>query len=230
MAGLHEGHRERMRERFAKNGFDGFADHEVLEVLLFGSIPRSNTNPLGHKLIDRFGSFAAVCDASIEELTSVEGIGRASALQIKMLPEYFKVYLRSHEENQQKNQTLDNVAHLKAYLRPYFIGKTREELIVLSVSSASQPLGITQISTGSESSTDVDLRKLIEAVVTSHASAAVLAHNHPRGVAMPSKQDIITTKEIYKHLRNLDIRLLDHLIFTENDCLSFHESNYSVID
>ena len=68
MAGEHAGHRQRMRERFLTGGLEGFADHEVLELMLFYAIPQRNVNPLAHRLLDRFGTLHAVLEAPVEEL------------------------------------------------------------------------------------------------------------------------------------------------------------------
>lgn len=229
MEHLHEGHRARMRERFAKNGFEGFSDHEVLEVVLFGAIARGNTNPLGHRLIEKFGSFADVCDASIEELMTVEGIGRTSALQIKMIPELCRVYLKSHE-NKSENQDLSSSERLMAYLRPHFISKTKETLLLLTLDNKSQPIECTTISEGSVNSAGVDMRKITETVIRTNASAAILAHNHPNGHAIPSNNDIAVTKHVRTYLADIGVPLVDHLIYTERDCISFRESGYSFID
>ena len=89
---LHEGHRQRLKERFIKNGLSDFEDHNVLELLLFYSVPRSDTNELGHKLLKKFGSLSNVFDAPVDELCKVEGIGLHSATLIKLIPELCNLY------------------------------------------------------------------------------------------------------------------------------------------
>ena len=89
---VHEGHRDRLRQRFLQEGLENFQDHNVLELLLFYSIPRKDTNEEAHNLINRFGSLSGVFDASFEELCEVKGIGENSAALIKIMPELFKKY------------------------------------------------------------------------------------------------------------------------------------------
>ena len=84
MAGEHAGHRQRMRERFLCGGLDGFADHEVLELMLFYAIPQRNVNPLAHRLLERFGTLHAVLEASVADLMKVEGVGRHTALLLNL--------------------------------------------------------------------------------------------------------------------------------------------------
>jgi len=216
---VHSGHRARMRERFMANGFEGFADHEVLEVLLYNVITRGNTNPLGHKLIERFGSFARVCDASIEELMSVEGIGESCAIQIKMIPELLRYYMLSHEKHTSR-PPLNDGALVAEYLRPYFLSQTKEILYFLTLDNSSRPLECVKISEGVINATDVDLRKITEVAINSRACFAILAHNHPYGHAFPSTEDLRVTELIAKHLQTIGIQLVDHMLFTETEAVS----------
>ncbi len=227
MEQVHEGHRNRMRERFATNAFEGFAEHEVLEVALFGAIPRGNTNPIAHELINRFGSFAKVCDAPIEELMKVNGIGRSSAIQIKMIPEFCKYYLLSSQQNTFSGPLTNSDAVIE-YLKPYFVGKTNEALFLLSLDNMSRPIECTLVSEGAVNATRVDMRKITELVVKLHASAVILAHNHPDGYAFPSQEDIITTKRVRDHLKTIGVSLLDHIIYTPNEMLSMAESGFQM--
>ena len=119
---------------------------------------------------------------------------------------------------------------MKAYLRPFFVGKTCETLYMLALDNAIRPIDCILISEGSVRSSDVDFRKITEHVLRTKASSVVLAHNHPRGQPIPSAEDIEVTKFAHKHLKALDVLLIDHLIFNDYDVLSFRESGYSFID
>ena len=96
---MHEGHRKRLRENFLKNGLDNFQSHNVLEMLLFYTIPRSDTNETAHRLIDRFGSLSAVLEAPVEELMKVKGVGERTATFLHLIPEITRVYLKDKQEN-----------------------------------------------------------------------------------------------------------------------------------
>ena len=89
---VHEGHRDRLRERFEKEGLLHFQDHEVLELMLFYAIPRKDTNPIAHRLLDAFGSLTGVLEAQISDLEKVEGIGHNTAVYIKLNVEIMKKY------------------------------------------------------------------------------------------------------------------------------------------
>ena len=106
--GMHDEHRKRVKENFRKGGLDGFQPHNVLEMLLFYSIPRRDTNEIAHMLINEFGSLAGVFDAPIEALTNVEGIGLESATLIKFIPEIFKVYEASKFSNREARLSSDD--------------------------------------------------------------------------------------------------------------------------
>lgn len=120
---LHSGHRERMRKRFLATGFDSFADHEILEVLLYYSIPRIDTNELAHRILDHFGSLSAVFDAEPEEIVKIKGVSDNTAVLIKMIPSLMRVYLA---DKQDKHPTLDTPDKVGMYLAEQFVGRTNE--------------------------------------------------------------------------------------------------------
>ena len=89
--GIHDGHRERLRKRFLENGLSGFNEINALELLLFYALPRVDTNPIAHALLDRFKNLQGVFGASVEELKEIPGISESSAVLIKMVPEICKL-------------------------------------------------------------------------------------------------------------------------------------------
>lgn len=208
---LHEGHRKRMMERFLREGTDGFAEHEIMEIYLFNVLPRTDTNKLAHRLIDHFGSFAAVCDAPMASLMQVEGVGERTAAYLKMLPNVVRTYCISQVKNL---RVVNSTEKAGALLMPYFIGRTNEELLMLSLDSAGKVLGITTISKGSLDHASIDIRKMLETVMMYRATKVILAHNHPRSVALPSQEDIACTRRIARVLELINVSVLDHLIFS----------------
>lgn len=220
----HKGHRQRVRKRFIENGLDGFEVHEALELLLFYTVPRCDTNPLAHRLIDHFGSLSAVFDAPIDALTKF-GISENSAVLLKMIPEYARLYQDDKYNNGSKVIDFDNLGEK---LKSKFIGRTTEVLVLLLIDSKGKELFCGVISKGSLNSTDVPIRKVVDYALRYNAKVAVIAHNHPSGVAVPSREDIMSTSKLYDALKLVGINLIDHIIFADDDYVSLADSKYDI--
>ncbi|WP_432620409.1 JAB domain-containing protein [Butyricicoccus sp.] len=214
--GEHVNHRERMRQRFLEHGLDNFADHEVLELLLFYAIPRGDVNPLAHRLIDSFGSLANVLEAETEDLCRVEGMGTKTAAFLRMLPPMFRRYQTSKLQGSVFNTT-EKVAE---YLLRYYIGRPREQLSAVLLDNQCRLIRICDIAEGSTTSVHINIRKLIQCVLQYNAAHVILAHNHPRGRCSPSRADIVQTSTIREMLKNIDVRLVDHIIIAEDQWIS----------
>ncbi len=211
-----------MRKQLLKAGFENLAPHNALELLLYYTSPRKDTNALAHRLIDRFGSFSAVLDASYEELVCVEDVGESTAVFLKMLPNAFGYYLKSKEQEHPIVNSVDKAAKL---LTPYFIGATAEMLFVLSLNDKKQLIRITKVSEGIVNSTQITLKKVITEVIHTNATAVILAHNHPAGNPAPSKEDIQITNEARDILKHIQVELLDHLIIHNTSYVSIADMN-----
>lgn len=220
---LNDGHRDRVRRRFRSEGLDNFEPHEVLELLLFYVIPRGNVNHIGHRLINRFGSLSGVFNAKYEELMTVEGIGEQGALFLKLIPSVCRRFLLSSVQDK-GIAPLSNSSLTYEYAAPYFIGRTVETLYVICLNNAGIPVECCYISEGTINATQVDMRKIVEAVVRNNAVAAILCHNHPDGLARPSPEDIAVTKKAGEVLESIGVVLLDHLILVDGDFVSFHDT------
>ena len=218
----HGGHRARLRARFKAEGLSGFADHNVLELLLFYSIPQRDTNALAHRLIAEFGSLSGVFDASIDALQSVDGIGETTAVLIKMIPEIFARY----EQDKVRTDALilDTAQKAGEYLVPIFLGKTTERLVVICLNHKCKVTNTVTVSEGTGDSTELSLRKIAEAAINSNASSVILAHNHPAGVAAPSGADVEMTRHMILCLKNFDITVHDHFIIAGKDWFSMATS------
>lgn len=222
--GEHQGHRKRVKKRFYENGLDGFEPHEALEILLYYAIPRSDTNPIAHKLLNEFGSLSAILDAPIDALVKV-GLTENSSVLLKLIPEFSRLYLDDKYNNKSKIIDFDNIG---ALLQNKFVGRVNEVVILLLIDSKGKELFCGVISKGSLNSTDVPIRKIVDYALRYNAHSAVLAHNHPSGVAVPSKDDIITTSKVCEALKLVGVRLIDHLIFADDDYVSLCDSKYDV--
>ena len=209
---LHSGHRQRMRQRFLLSDFDGFAEHEILEVLLYYAIPRIDTNEIAHRLLHHFGSLSAVFDADPQELVKVKGVSEHTAELLKMIPSLARVYLSGKQE---KHPSLNTAEKMGRYLIEQFVGRTNEVVLLICLDSSLRLIRCETISEGSVSSAHVDMKRIAERVIRLNAPCAVLAHNHPRGLAVPSNDDILITREVKRTLSALDVKLVDHIVVAD---------------
>lgn len=225
MENIHEGHRKRMKERFMKSGLDDFAPHNVLEFLLFYSIPRGDTNPIAHRLIDAFGSLSGVFDATPEELMKVSGVGESTAILISMIPQMARKYL---EDKADAVNVVGGCGDIGAYLLPKFVGRTNEALMMVSIDNKNKVISCSVVAEGTVDSAKVSRRKVMEEAMKVKATRVILAHNHPRGVAVPSAEDVAMTREIGRLFAQVGIELVDHIIIADDDYVSMVASGFAI--
>lgn len=215
----HAGHRKRMREQFLKaDGLDSFPDHVALEMLLFYSAPRSDTNKLSHDLITKFGSLNGVFDAPYNALREVKGVGEQTAVLLKLVPSLVKKYLEGSISDKTHIHTTEDAVE---YLRPKFVTLKNEELIMVCLNNSGKILNTITISRGGSDFTEVDSRKIIHEIIINNASQVIFAHNHPGGICTPSSADVKFTNNLSNLLRSINARMANHIIITENDYFSF---------
>lgn len=218
---LHANHRQRLKNRFLQGGLDDFEPHNALELILFFGIPQRDTNELAHRLIDKFGSFNRVLDAPYEELVKVKGMGDNSACLIKLMTPVFRYYMKNSEFDTVNLDTPDKVGE---YLTGCFAGFTEEHVSLLSLDDMCNVLSMDFVSTGDVSSANLRFRTIIETVIKTKAASVILCHNHPGGVAIPSDQDVESTKRVKDLLKNVGVCLLDHFIIGQDDFVSMAQS------
>ena len=211
-----------MKARFLREGLDAFEDHNALELLLFYAVPQRDTNELAHKLISSFGSFSAVFDAPVESLMQVGGIKENAAILIKLIPALYGKYA----QNKQSAGTLflKSAQAAGEYLVPQFAGQSAERFLAICMNHKCKVLKTVVISDGTANSTALRSRQLAEAVIHTGATNVILAHNHPEGVAAPSMQDVDATRYLFSMLRNLGVKLNDHIIVAGDDWFSMATS------
>ena len=217
----HEGHRQRMKERFLKEGLAHFSGHEVLEMLLYYAIPYRDTNALGHTLEDSFGSLAKVLEADYQDLIKVEGVTPHVATLIALCGQLARRYQR---EQYAFVKPLYKTADFGKYLLPWFSGQKDESVVLLSMDNRYKVLNTTRVFTGSVNSTQFSMRGAVQQLLRDNATMVVMAHNHPNGHALPSNADIETTRRFAKLLQELGIKLIDHLIISDDDFISLAQS------
>ena len=214
----HKDHRKRFRKEINTSSIHpDMPDHKVLEYVLFHCIPRKDTNDVAHDLVDKFGSFAAVLEAPMHELMRVKGINEASATWIKMMIPLFRYYTA---QKAGRGKNLNTVDEIGEYVLKQYLGNKYEAVTVLSLNAANKIISFDVISEGDIDNVDLNARKVLEVVLRTSAKAVVLAHNHPSGLALPSKADIKATIEIKRFLNSVNVKLLDHIIVCDNDYVS----------
>ncbi len=211
---LHAGHRKRVKERVKTNGFEGMAEHEILEWLLFYAIPRGDVNPLAHRLINTFGGLYGVLNAGYESLMAVEGVGDATAQLLSRYTGVYRRYLQSRPTEQ------GDLAELAVRLQERFIDSREEVLVALLLSKNKRLIREMELSRGTLETVPMNLRGLTEACLTACAGYVVLAHNHPSNILLPSASDVSATQCVAEVLSRLEVRLLDHYIVGEDGCYS----------
>ena len=209
MENIHQGHREKMRQRFLKSGLESFADHEALELLLYYAIPRQDTNPIAHRLLERYGSLSAVLSAPAEDLKKVEGIGRKARLS-----------------DAAQSRAMTDVETVGAYLLERYAGETHEVVYQLCLDRKGKLLSCKRLNDGGASSASLDIRKVVENAILTSASTVILAHNHPSGIALPSDDDCAATTQAVQALQTIGVVLADHIIVADDDFVSMAQSGY----
>lgn len=220
---MHDGHRERMRKKLISQESNNFYEHEILEMLLYATMPRCDTNPLAHELIREFGSFSAVFDASYDDLLKVKGVGMSTATLLKLIPLAAGEYLK--DKGRVDGNYINSDSDAFNYVLPHYISLTEEMTSALFLSNSGKVLGYEKIGGGTVSVSEIPLRKLIAHSLKYNAAQVILFHNHPSGVAIPSKNDITTTKSIIDSLKTIDVKLADHIIIAGNDYVSMVSSS-----
>ncbi len=205
---MHDGHRERLRERFQKNGLAGFADHETLELLLFYAIPRVNTNDIAHRLIAKFGSLSGVLAAQQKDLATVAGIGENSATLISLCFELMKKYYASSRSDSKMLKSSDAAA----YIAPRLKNERQEHFYVLCLDGNYRLVHEELLFTGTINTVNVSPREVALVALRHSAVSVILVHNHPTGSLRPSKSDVQITMDILSALKPLGITLIDHLV------------------
>lgn len=217
---VHEGHRARKKEQFRAHGLAAFADHEVLELLLYYAIPRQDTNPIAHRLMERFGSLDAVFTADLAELSAVDGVGESAATLLALIrPLFQRVHLAATREI-----ILADEEAIGDYFFDLFLGEREEKLYEACLDAKSRLLSCQLISSGGMDSMQVNVRRVVENAIKCSATSVLLAHNHPSGLALPSPEDNATTLSIYNALRAVGIELSDHIIVADQDYVSLRHN------
>ncbi len=217
------GHRKRLRERFQKSGLDGFADHEVVELLLTLAIPRSDVKQPAKALLARFGTLRGILDAPIEQLQAVKGLGSVTPVALKIIKAAATLYLQQTGESQ---DFLADPSRLADFWRMR-IGALQNEVFQVGYLDSGYRLlreGIETLEEGTIDRAAVYPRRVVESALRRGAAALVLAHNHPNGHVTPSDQDKVLTRAIVLAAETVSVKIVDHLIISASESFSFRSA------
>ena len=211
---IHQGHRDRLKRRFLREGIDNFEEHNIIELLLFFGIPFKDTNGIAHALLDRFGSMSAMMDAPIEELTDVDGVGENAATLIKLIPNLARVY---SDQKGEVGEKCNNIEKLGRMLVNRYRTITKETVLLTLLDNSFHIIAIERLYEGSVNSAHISTRRIAELSIRNNASMAVISHNHPNGIAIPSFDDIETTSSLVHVFDSIDTPLLEHILIAGDD-------------
>lgn len=211
-------HRARLRARFMSGGAAALPDYELLELILFRSIPRRDVKPLAHQLLTQFGDFNRVLSASPERLSEVQGIGQAVICDLKILEAAAQRMARAKVMQRQVIASWDA---LLDYCHTAMAHRETEQFRVLYLDRKNVLIADEEQGRGTVDHVPVYPREVAKRALELNSSALILVHNHPSGDPTPSQADIAMTRKVEAALDALGITLHDHLIIGASDELSF---------
>ena len=209
---IHKGHRERLKEKFITFGPEIFSDHELLEMLLFFSIPRVNTNDLAHKLIEKHGSLNAVLTTPIDQLMLTEGISKGSAI---LIPLTGALMTRARQKPISKRKKYSNLREVGEMLTEYYRNLHCERFCALYFDASMRLIEISVIAEGAIGEASVTPSRRAREAVLKGASGVIVAHNHPLGISSLSSSDRNLTHVIEASLAAVEIPLIEHIVVGE---------------
>ncbi|MBQ4557314.1 MAG: RadC family protein [Clostridia bacterium] len=209
---LHGGHRARLKARYLAEGLDGFEKHNILEMLLFYSIPQRDTNPIAHELLNKFGTIKGVFEASFDELCTVDGVSEHTATMIKFIADLWGE-VAGEVDTSVRYDSLNKIAKL---MIKRYLGISVETVFLVLFDNSWHIIDIVKLCEGSVNQVRMDTRKLIEITLRKNASMVLLTHNHPNGDAIPSNEDMITTQEVAHIFKTIHVDFLEHLLIAGN--------------
>jgi len=219
----HEGHRGRLKTKYIKGGLDSLEFHEILELILFYSIPRRDTNEIAHRLKEKFnGSIADIFEASESRLKEIDGVSDQTVLFFGLLKDITRLY---NIERANKSTDICSKETHKEFITAYFTGKQKEEVILLTLNNRMERISNDVIYVGSVNSTKVDMNKMVRIALDTNASNVIVAHNHPNGPDYPSTEDIETTRRIERLFSEIGIRFIDHYVVSDTKISSIKEKS-----
>lgn len=213
---LHSGHRERLKQQYLNNGISAMTDIQQLELLLFYAIPQKDTNPIAHKLLERFGTIKNVLNASVYDLCTIDGIKESSATFLKLISNMANVCSKPQER-----ELINSTRLAREYCQKFYVGVPLEQFHVVCLSKDSKVIGSKMIKAGTVDEIKVGIRDITEFAISINCTRILVSHNHPEGKGEMSDEDLKFTYSLVCSclLNNIDI--IDHIIVGQ-------DANYSL--
>jgi len=218
---IHHGRREKLRQSFLDFGLVSFNETQVLEYALGLAIPRLDTNPTAHRLINTFGSLTGVIDAHPDKLRQVSGIGEQAAIFLNFLKQFVTYYQRkARDPNTKINTPAQAIEYLAGVMKTY----STEQFVLLCLDKSGSIILEQTTTSGDLDKVDINLRQIVDNVLRVKTAAVIVAHNHLGESANPSEADISLTRGLVNIFTPLSINFIDHIIFAATGGVySFHE-------
>ncbi len=213
---MHEGHRSRMREKYLKNGEDAFLNHELLETILFYAVPRCNTNEIAHELIEKFGSIRGVADADYYALQTIRGIGENAAVLLKLLGTFSRRYFQDASKDTLR---FDKLSLAREFGVSMLRGYPSEQFCALLLDNQLRKVDFIPLTKGTVNHVPINLAEFYRHCLERPVSAVVLYHNHPNGLAVPSREDVNLTYQLESKLTDINVYLLEHFVVSDHSCM-----------
>jgi|LSQX01.2.fsa_nt_gb DNA repair protein RadC len=220
---VHEGHRKRLKERFLREGLDNFEQHQILELLLFFSIPRKDTNEIAHTLLNKYGSLSGVFEAEFEDLVKTPWIGDNSAFLLTLVPDLARRYFNDKWRDKPELNSSTKAGQFAVTL---FAGRQYEVFYVICLDAQNKVNYAELVHEGTINEAPVYPRLIVEAALRHNSNSIILAHNHPGGSLSPSRADIEATARIRTALESISIKVVDHIIVCGEKFVSFAEKGF----
>lgn len=217
---VHDGHRERLRDRFREHGLNDFNELNALELLLFYAIPRRDTNEIAHALLGHFGSLQSIFEASERELCAVPGVGVRTASLLRLVPQMMRKSAVSRADGIRSIRSPDDAGR---YLLPRFLYEQNEVVLLLCLDSRKRVIACVEVGRGVVNATETSLRLIVETALKYKSASVILSHNHPDGIARPSVEDDAVTAQVMKSLALVGIPLNDHIIVAGEEYVSYKQ-------
>ena len=221
--GIHDGHRARLKQTFLEHGLNSMNEINALELLLFYAVARKDTNELAHSLLTRFGSLDEIFHAAVDELMEVPGVGEHTAIFLTLIPQIMK---KSAVSKANEIRQITDSRDAGKYFIPRFMDEQDEVMLMLCLDSRRSIICCSEMGRGVVNAVTVGTRRVVEKALKVKASSVIIAHNHPGGLAAPSREDDIFTKNLYNALEIVGVHLEDHIIVADGEYISLADTGF----